>query len=492
MTDSFLGSQAPEQMLRNGGLLRARLDMFVAVFFEMLNGGERLVREPYVEAYCFALQQVFNQEERRLLVTMPPRHLKSFCAAVMLPAFALGHDPRLKIAVAVYSQGLAREHAGLLERVVQSNLYRVLFDGLEVTRHADQFRSPAGGFVRYVTVGGTFTGIGVDILVLDDLIKAGDVVSATMREQVEDFYRSTAMTRFNDPRSSRVIAVQQRLHIDDFVSELIEGGQYRHLNFPSIADRDVVSPLYLEREWAWREGELLSPTRFPQVELDRLRLELTPTVFNAQYLLDPQISGGQMADWSRLRIVDKVLAQEDTVFVAQSIDTAVSASTTSDYSAVTTWAYNGTNWRLAHVLRLRCEYPDLKSTLIAHARQQRAELLVIEYANVGPALGFDLRRENFNVRWANTDLGKAERFGIALDQLYGDKFEFARNAPGFDDLHREVVGFPSARHDDIVDTISQFVRWAHGAWMPEQIASSRGQRPPRRPRQSRNDHGRIF
>ena len=475
-----------------GGLLRARFDMFVEAFFTQLFPTELFAREPYVEALCFALTCVLDGEEQRLLVTMPPRHLKSFCAAVMLPAFALGHDPQLKIAVVSYSQDLSREHADLLERVLDSDLFRFLFDGLEVTRRGDHFRTPQGGYVRAVSIGGAFTGIGVDILVLDDLIKANDASSPVRREEVEGFYRNTALTRFNNPETGRIIAFQQRLHLDDLASELIESGQFRHLNLPSIADRDVNLPLFNGRQWAWRAGDLLSPQRFPHDVLERLKAEVTANVFNAQYLLDPQLSGGQMADWSRFWVWPEPFTPEETLFVVQSIDPAIKATATADYSAVTTWGYNGEYWRLSHVLRVREEFPDLKSLVIAHARQQRADLILVEDANIGSALAHEVWQATQirTLLWP-VQTGKAERFGVALDRLYDGEPELARSAPGFEELRREVMGFPSGRHDDIVDTISQFVEWSRNAWMPGLIARKNGRRPPSRPRR-RSFRDRMF
>lgn len=469
------------------GMLRARLDRFVEHAFTQLFPTETFISEFYVEALCRALQDVVEETERRLLVTMPPRHLKSFCAAVALPAYALGLDPTLKIGVVSYNHELSREHAELFRRIVTSSWYRAIFPDFRLADRGDRlerFVTTEGGVRRAVSVGGTFTGTGVDLLILDDLIKANDVSSAANREFVDRFYTETAVTRFNNPRRSRIISVQQRLHLDDIVSTLLETGLYRHLNLPIIADRDIELNLYEEDFWDWQEGDLLSPERFPQEEIDRIRREMGTNSFAAQYLLDPQLAGGQMANWSRIQIAGELMDGDDIIYRAQSIDTAVKAGDDCDYSVITTWGYDGEKWQLLNILRARLEYPDLKSTAIAHAKRWHADKVLVEDANLGPALRAELRAEGYDAICIRPRDGKAERFAQALDLLYEGEIELCSAVDGFEELRREVRGFPSARHDDIVDSISQFALWARDTWMEGAIARKEGRRAPARPRRS--------
>lgn len=479
-----------EQMMLLSALLHARFDRFVEYAFRQLFPSETFVAAPHVEALCRALQSVTEGDERRLLVTMAPRQLKSFCAAVALPAHALGTDPTLKIAVVSYNHELSREHAELFRRIVTSDWYQALFPAFRLAERGDRlerFVTTEGGVRRAVSVGGTFTGTGVDLLILDDLIKANDANSAANREFVERFYTDTAVTRFNNPRNSRVISVQQRLHVDDIVSTLIETGLYRHLNLPIIADKDVELPLYEGDVWNWRAGELLSPERFPQEEIDRIQKEMGTSSFAAQFLLDPQLAGGSIADWSRIHVVDAPFNNDDVHYVAQSIDTAMKVGDACDYSVITTWGYNQDReiWRLLHILRTRLEYPDLKSTAIALARSRRANKILIEDATFGSALFREMRQAGLNAACIPVRQGKPERFSQALDLLYDGRIELCSSVDDFEEMRREIRGFPSAHYNDIVDSISQFAIWARGARMEQEMARAQGQRLPARARPSR-------
>ena len=73
-------------------------------------------------------------ECRRLLITVPPRHLKSICTAVALPAWLLGRDPACKIMVASYGADLASKHAGDCRAIMETDWYRLLFPELRIDR----------------------------------------------------------------------------------------------------------------------------------------------------------------------------------------------------------------------------------------------------------------------------------------------------------------------------------------------------------------------
>lgn len=195
----------------NLAFFRRRFDLFVMAMFREIHRHE-LVREPYLEPLCYALQQAGTTDGARLIANLPPRHLKSECAAVFLPAWLLGHDPSIKIGVATYGQELSRQHTDLFRRVIGSGLYRAIFPHFSVAHGSDRqdfIGTQDGGNYHPITINGAFTGMGVDVLILDDLMKAQDQKSQTIRDAVMRFYSSTAVTRFMDQRRARLISCMQ-------------------------------------------------------------------------------------------------------------------------------------------------------------------------------------------------------------------------------------------------------------------------------------------
>jgi hypothetical protein len=61
----------------------------------------------HLEVMSQKLDAVRRGEIKRLIITIPPRHLKSICGSVCLPAYFLGHDPTTQIISASYGQNLA-------------------------------------------------------------------------------------------------------------------------------------------------------------------------------------------------------------------------------------------------------------------------------------------------------------------------------------------------------------------------------------------------
>ena len=168
-----------------GPLRRQHFDYFLMKAFEELHPGEPpLDLGWYLQAMCLQLERVGRGDNRRLVITVPPRYLKSVMAAVALPAWLLGCDPSIKIMVAHYSQDLARAQAQLCRQVMEAPWYKQLFPGTVISvrgNRANECVTTALGGRRAVSVGGSITGFGADLIILDDCMKADEVRSATVR-----------------------------------------------------------------------------------------------------------------------------------------------------------------------------------------------------------------------------------------------------------------------------------------------------------------------
>src|SRR5215207_876716 len=119
--------QFPTSQAFLNAVVRNDLYSFIQAFFPTVSGGESLMLNWHLEAMAYALTRVMNGEIRRLIITMPPRHLKSICASVAFPAFLLGHDPTRRIICVSYSDPLARKHANDCRALIRSDRYRRLF-----------------------------------------------------------------------------------------------------------------------------------------------------------------------------------------------------------------------------------------------------------------------------------------------------------------------------------------------------------------------------
>lgn len=478
--------------MRTAALRREKFYFFVRAVFEHLHTGQTLSQAQYLEAMCFEFQQVAEGRERRLIATVPPRHLKSICASVALAAWMLGHDPTLKIIVASYGDDLARRHSADFRRILESPWYQALFPNVRIDprgNRADEIRTTAGGGRKAVSLGGAVTGFGADVIIIDDLLKAQDALSERRREEAREYFELTLYSRLNDKRSGRIIVIQQRLHEDDFASYILEKGTYRHLNFPAIASRQESHSLYLGRSFARAVGDLLDPEREPRAILDSIRDDIGAYAFSAQYLQNPVAEESCLVHLERMTLVEQPPPREKMQFVIQSWDTATKDKPDCDFSVCSTWGCHG-RWYLLDVYRARLEYPELKAMALKLKQDWAADRVLVEDSNNGRALVQQLRSDGDKAFIFSKPKGsKLERLIAQSDILQSEKVVIPTQPRWFDDFRREILVFPNGRHDDQVDSVTQFLQWAQShrgrAFVNRDPVTRRRIRPNRRSRQRR-------
>jgi hypothetical protein len=340
---------------------RGQFLFFLIKLFELLHPAAPPLKAAwYIRAICHKLQTAWGPGGVRSAIAVPPRHLKSVIASVAWPAWLLGHDPSLKILVATYSEDLARQHAGDFRRVVTSPWYRQLFPGTVISSNGNRLldmETTRGGSRKAVSVGGSVTGHGGDVIVIDDCMKADDVRSQARRDEIKAWYDGTLGTRLNALGGGTIISIQQRLHEDDLPAYLLEKG-FELLNLPAIAERDELIDIGPGRVHRRRVGELLGRSDHNKAQLEATRRELGAQVFAAQYQQNPVTPEGNLIRLEWFKTYDERPERSWFHKVVQSWDTAMSSAPTADYSVCLTWGWRDHEWYLLDVKRERLEYGD--------------------------------------------------------------------------------------------------------------------------------------
>jgi hypothetical protein len=164
-------SAAARRVLR--AALANDLVAFLERAFREIEPDKTLLLHPYVEFLGAELMRVAAGVERRLILNLPPRHLKSLLTSVAFPAFLLGLDPRKRIAVVSHSQDLARIFALQCHRTVSSDWYRKVFPLTRLRANsAIDFETTAGGGRYAASFKTGITGRGFDLIVIDDPLSA--------------------------------------------------------------------------------------------------------------------------------------------------------------------------------------------------------------------------------------------------------------------------------------------------------------------------------
>ena len=138
----------------------------------------------HLRALTHALETTEFYNIKRLIISQPPRELKSITASVAFPAWILGMDPSRKIICISYSQDLAAKHARDFRRVVTHEDYRAIFPETDFSggRNTEmEQETTRNGFRLATSVTGTLTGRGGNFIIIDDPIKPDEVLSEVER-----------------------------------------------------------------------------------------------------------------------------------------------------------------------------------------------------------------------------------------------------------------------------------------------------------------------
>ena len=214
--------------------MRADFYTFMLRCFSELNSGASFLPSWHIEVLAAKLQGVRDGRTRRLIVNIPPRHLKSLAASIALPAWLLGHEPNAGIVGVSYGQELSDKLARDCRAVMMSSRYRSLFaTRLSPNRPSlQELITTAGGFRLATSVGGVLTGRGADFVIIDDPLKPGDAMSESRRVAANEWFDGTLYSRLNDKTKGVIVIIMQRLHEDDLVGHVLRAA-FRRRGHPS-------------------------------------------------------------------------------------------------------------------------------------------------------------------------------------------------------------------------------------------------------------------
>lgn len=197
--------------------------------------------------------------------------------------------------------------------------------------------------------------------------------------------------------------------------------------------------------------------------LERIKAEIASLKFSAQYQQRPVPLEGNLIRREWFRYYDQ-MPQDSANRIVQSWDIAMMTGDANDYSVCTAWRMIKGDYYLIEVFRARLQYPDLRRKVASLAAQHGAVTILIENAGPGMALLQDL--------WRNLPRGmarplgpkpegsKADRMVAQSAEIEAGHIHLPRGADWLDAFLLELLAFPNGRHDDQVDSVSQFLKWS--------------------------------
>lgn len=455
---------------------RRSLAAFTKHFWGIVEPGRKLLWNWHLDAVCEHLEAVTDGRIQRLLINVPPGSMKSLLVSVIWPAWEMGpkERPDYRYLTFAYSEDLTIRDNRRCRAIIGSPEYQRLWGHIvQINPKIDssqRFDTMGTGWRIASSVGGVGTGERGDRVLIDDPHSVQQADSQLVREATAQWWTEVIPTRVNDATQSAFVVIMQRVHNDD-VSGLIlgsNGGDWVHLMIPMRYEPDRhCSTIIGWEDPRTEEGELYWPDRFPEVAVARDERVMGPYAVAGQFQQSPSPRGGGIikAEWWRLWEQE---AFPDFNFVLASADLANSGAdiAKNSYNAVTIWGAfmrgDRLNFMLKFAWRGRATTHETVQEIGRLCREHKVDHLLIEDKASGAHVALEIVRLFGRRDWRTlTIIPKGDKVGRlrSTDALFADGIIWAPDREWSDMVIEETSSFPKSRHDDLVDTVSQALRF---------------------------------
>ena len=421
---------------------------------------------------CYKLDALLDGSlgKNKLMIFVPPQHGKSEISSRRFPAYALGRNPKLKVAICSYSQDLASGFNRNIQSIIDDKPFQQLFPETTLNnqnvstdlkkgalRNSNIFEIVGeGGFLKSVGVGGSLTGTPVDFGIIDDPFKdRAEARSKTIRDNVWAWYEDVFSTRLHN--GSKQLLLFTRWHEDDLAGRILEreADQWEIIAIPAIKEQSKPLPQAVDIDDPRAIDEALWEEKHSAERILKVR-EFSPITFNSLYQQRPSAQEGNMMKRDWFQILDNYNERNYKFDVY--IDGAYTSNTNNDPTAIMLVAYSKHESIIINSTTVHFELYQLLEYIPkyfeAHNISKNARVFVEPKAS-GKSIVSMLRKVSFNaieIPNKRVSLGKISRVEDCSPSLQAGKVSLLKGNWN-DKFLDEVVSFPNAAHDDQVDNL---------------------------------------
>jgi len=412
------------------------------------------------ELVAGALERVENGSLKRLIILEPPRHGKSNQVSVDFPPWVLGRNRDKNIILASYSDDLALDFGREARNIVDSEEYKRVFTTRlsEDSKAKGTWATNGRGKYNAVGVGGSVTGKGADVLIIDDPVKNRvDADSEVVQEKVYSWYKSTARTRLS-PNGAIIICIT-RWNDNDLVGKILADdvlNQWEIISLPAIAEVEDDPDRPYDRR---RIGEALWPEQFDTDNLTLTKADVGLVEWSALFQQNP--INGETQEFRESMFMDatwdEVQAKHTALFVT--VDTASRKKRTSDFTGVVRNNVEEDGTYNIRASRERMDSTELVKFIFDVWVNEKPEAIGIEETAfmdaVYPFFVQESKRRNIYpnvVGLKHHGTGKETRIRGLLPRYNAKAVNHVVGQCA--DLEQEELRFPKGKHDDVVDALA--------------------------------------
>lgn len=447
------------------------------------------------EELAKALEAVYDGRIKRLLVMMPPRHGKSELVSRAFPAWCLGKNPDLKIMACSHTSELAEAMSRDVQNVMDGEFYRSVFEtrlrsgidselrGRKKLKETDRlFEVANGGDGYYIGtgVGGSITGRGFNIAIIDDPVKdaAAAESPAQLKKTADWFFRTLGdrgegdLTTEGDEGDEAIILCMTAWSEADLSGVVLRhakatGEEWVVIRYPAIAEAPGAANNSIYQatpEWCKdprKEGEPLWPAKRNLKKLEEIKLRsIRHWQSNWQQRPTPEEGGMfKKAFWRWYKSVDELPRFDQIAFSA---DTAFKDNPTSSRVVLGKWGIAG---KRRYLLDMWYGHMGIIATEALFKREFSGEnapcTKLIEDKATGTSLIERLQTIYSGIVPINPKGGKTARAVAVLPIIEGGDVYLPDFLPCAHALVDECASFPYGEYDDMVDMLSQLLHHYH-------------------------------
>jgi predicted phage terminase large subunit-like protein len=365
----------------------------------------------------------------------------------------IGKFPKMKIMQVSHNAELAGRFGSKVRNLIDSNEYKQIFGDVKLredSKAKGRWETSHGGEYYAAGVGGSITGRGADLLIIDDPHTEQDALSDNAMDRAYEWYSSGPRQRLQPGGS--ILLVMTRWAEDDLTGRLLKSQSEPKADKWELIEFPAIMP----------SGKPVWPEYWDLEELEKVKASISIRHWNAQYMQNPVADEGAIIKrewWQEWKGEIPKLKH-----VIQSYDTAFSAKETADYSAITTWGVfeptPGINGLiLLDAERGRWDFPQLKQKALESYKYWEPESVVVEAKATGQPLIQEMRKMGIPVMDFIPTRGKDK---VARANACSPVFESGNvYYPSGEHFSEEVIeecaAFPHGAHDDYVDSMTQAV-----------------------------------
>jgi predicted phage terminase large subunit-like protein len=414
---------------------------------------------------CDNLQDLFEGKIELLVINVPPQSGKTEIITKLFPVWCIGNDNNFKTIATGYSAMLTTSFSEQARNYYTSNAYKQIFpDSPELTKNGAE--NWGNDFVSYKSagVGGTITGKGCDLCLIDDPLNPNDVVTSSVTmDKANVWFSNVARTRLSPTGKKIMCIIMQRLHDNDLTGYVLrrfkkrfDSGKWKHIEIDAELDENGNKGSFFEK---------LFNQKYLSEKRDEMTTDKGANYYAAQYRQNPiDIENSEFK-----RKYFKYYTEENKPRFVKgyiAIDPAISEKQTADNSAISVVAQDQeSNFYRRHSFHGRVS-PDKLIDEIFKIQSAYQYPVVIEAISFQRILTENIRKEMiirgqmFSIIEIKTRGEKNARIRSTLQPLYSSGRIYHLMCDEFSDFENELLRFPKGQHDDEIDAfetaISQF------------------------------------